>query len=82
MHVRSIRKELTCDNNSPFQLVYLQHVALCADIFQSMILGPTPWKNQIIYVTETVFYKHFISKTFPVMENCERTPPQNKILQE
>lgn len=39
----------TCDNNSPYQLVYLQHVAHYADTFQNTILGPTPWKKKSNY---------------------------------
>lgn len=34
------------EGNSPSQLVYLQHVDHCADIFQNMILELTPWNKK------------------------------------
>jgi hypothetical protein len=50
----------TCDNNSPYQSVYLQHVAHYADIFQNTILGPTPWgkKRKLLISINLYFPNH------------------------
>ena len=59
-----------CENNSPYQLVYLQHVAHYADTFQNMILGPTPWKKkQITDINTSMFSKLLTCTAYLTMKN-------------